>query len=121
MRQRSAQGPVKPLLISRGPVKSAGRVRHCFASSSERAEDTPRSEVDLFFRLRLELPQNTVVAAVYRQANLVTPRGDLIFEPGDHVFLISSDAERVGVGCLRSLLVGIVKLNNPYALALESL
>lgn len=45
----------------------------------------------------LRLPQNLVVAAVYRKAELVTPRGSLVFEPGDHVFLISSDVEAAEV------------------------
>jgi potassium/hydrogen antiporter len=44
----------------------------------------------------LNLPNDVVIAAIYRGETLVTPRGDLKFEAGDHVFIITSD-ETVGV------------------------
>jgi potassium/hydrogen antiporter len=44
----------------------------------------------------LSLPSDIVVAAIYRGDKLITPRGDLSFEAGDHVFIITSD-ESVGV------------------------
>lgn len=43
-------------------------------------------------RLReLELPDDVVIAAIYRGDQLVTPRGAVRFEAGDHVFLITRD------------------------------
>jgi len=39
------------------------------------------------------LPPKVVVTAVYRQGELVAPRGDTVFEAGDHVFILSSATE----------------------------
>ncbi|MCB9529074.1 MAG: potassium/proton antiporter [bacterium] len=40
----------------------------------------------------VELPPEVVVAAIYRDRELVTPRGDVVFAAEDHVFIISRDA-----------------------------
>ena len=45
----------------------------------------------------LRLSQDVIIAAIYRDEQLVTPRGDVIFRAGDHVFLITRDADRRGV------------------------
>lgn len=45
----------------------------------------------------LPLPEQVVVAAIYRENHLLTPRGDFVFRPGDHVFLISERADAVGI------------------------
>lgn len=39
----------------------------------------------------VELPPAMVIAAIYRDGRLVTPRGDVVFAAGDHVFLLTSD------------------------------
>lgn len=41
----------------------------------------------------LALPQNVVIAALYRNDELLTPRGNLIFETGDHIFMITNDED----------------------------
>jgi cell volume regulation protein A len=41
----------------------------------------------------LDLPSHVVVAALYRGDQLVPPRGPVVFEPGDHVYLISETAD----------------------------
>jgi len=41
----------------------------------------------------VSLPPSVVVTAIYREGKLVAPRGDTVFEAGDHVFILSSDAE----------------------------
>jgi cell volume regulation protein A len=40
----------------------------------------------------LALPSNVAVTAIYRNKDLIAPRGDTVFEKGDHVFILSSDA-----------------------------
>ncbi len=45
----------------------------------------------------LSLPERVVVAAIYREDHLITPRGDFVFRAGDHVFLISERADEVSV------------------------
>ncbi len=45
----------------------------------------------------LSLPDYVVVAAIYREDHLITPRGGFVFQAGDHVFLISERADEVGV------------------------
>jgi len=42
----------------------------------------------------LELPSNIAVTAIYRDENLIAPRGDTVFQKGDHVFVLSSDVTR---------------------------
>lgn len=39
----------------------------------------------------LALPANIAVTAVYRDKGLIAPRGDTVFQQGDHVFILSSD------------------------------
>ncbi|MEF8940757.1 MAG: TrkA C-terminal domain-containing protein, partial [Salinivenus sp.] len=41
----------------------------------------------------LALPGHMVVAAIYREGRLVPPRGPVVFEPGDHVYLISETTD----------------------------
>ncbi len=43
--------------------------------------------------MSLGLPDDIVIAAVLRRGQLVTPRGSTVFEPGDHVYLISSQGD----------------------------
>jgi cell volume regulation protein A len=42
----------------------------------------------------LSLPPGVVVAALYRDGTLLAPRGDLVFNAGDHVYLVSEDADK---------------------------
>ena len=44
----------------------------------------------------LGLPEDIVIAAVLRKGELVTPRGSTVFEPGDHVYLISPHGTNMG-------------------------
>jgi cell volume regulation protein A len=46
--------------------------------------------------MSLGLPDDIVIAAVLRRGQLVTPRGSTVFEPGDHVYLISSQGDTMG-------------------------
>lgn len=40
-----------------------------------------------------DLPETVVIGAITRSGDLVTPRGETVFEPGDHVvFFVASDA-----------------------------
>lgn len=49
-------------------------------------------------RLRhVRLSRDVVIAAIYRDGELVTPRGDVVFRAGDHVFVITRDVDRRGV------------------------
>ena len=41
----------------------------------------------------IDLPENMVIAAIYRNEKLVTPRGSVRFEAGDHVFIITEGSE----------------------------
>lgn len=41
----------------------------------------------------LDLPRRVVVAAIYRNGTLIAPRGQVVFEAGDHVYLLSEDAD----------------------------
>ncbi len=41
----------------------------------------------------LDLPRRVVVAAIYRDGTLIAPRGQVVFRAGDHVYLISEDAD----------------------------
>jgi len=45
----------------------------------------------------LEIPDDVVVAGILREGKLVTPRGSTVFRAGDHVYLISGDADTVGI------------------------
>jgi len=42
----------------------------------------------------LSLPEDVVVAALYRDGALIAPRGDVVSNAGDHVYLLSEDAEK---------------------------
>lgn len=41
----------------------------------------------------INLAENMVIAAIYRNDKLVTPRGSVRFEAGDHVFIITENSE----------------------------
>jgi cell volume regulation protein A len=41
----------------------------------------------------IALPRDVVIAALYRNDTLVTPRGSLVFEAGDHIFMITHDED----------------------------
>lgn len=43
----------------------------------------------------VELPEDVVIAAIYRDGRLVTPRGSVRFAAGDHVFLIAANTDEV--------------------------
>ncbi len=45
----------------------------------------------------LRLSHDVIIAAIYRDGQLVTPRGGVVFRAGDHVFIITRDADRRGV------------------------
>ena len=45
----------------------------------------------------LEIPDDVVIAGILRDGKLVTPRGSTVFLAGDHVYLISGDADTVGI------------------------
>jgi len=42
----------------------------------------------------LSLPEDVVVAALYRDGALIAPRGDVVFDAGDHVYLLSEDVDK---------------------------
>jgi cell volume regulation protein A len=52
---------------------------------------TPESRVVGKRLTDLELPASIVVTAVYRDNELIAPRGDTAFKAGDHVFILSSN------------------------------
>ncbi len=41
----------------------------------------------------IALPKDVVIAALYRNEQLVTPRGSLVFEADDHIFMITNDED----------------------------
>jgi cell volume regulation protein A len=45
----------------------------------------------------LDIPDDVVVAGILRDGKMVTPRGSTVFLAGDHVYLISGDADTVGI------------------------
>ncbi len=45
----------------------------------------------------LRLSQDVIIAAIYRDGELITPRGEVIFRAGDHVFVITRDVDKIGI------------------------
>lgn len=45
----------------------------------------------------LDLPQHIVIAAIYRNGEMIPPRGGTRFEAGDHVFIINTKADALGI------------------------
>jgi cell volume regulation protein A len=45
----------------------------------------------------LDLPQHIVIAAIYRDGEMIPPRGGTRFEAGDHVFIINTKADALGI------------------------
>lgn len=45
----------------------------------------------------LSLPEHIVIAAIYRRGQMIPPRGQTRFEAGDHVFIINTRAEEMGI------------------------
>lgn len=45
----------------------------------------------------LNLPDHIVVVGVYRGDRVIAPRGNLTFEPDDHVFILNSKSDTVGI------------------------
>ena len=45
----------------------------------------------------LRLSHDVIIAAIYRDGQLITPRGGVVFQTGDHVFIITRDVDRRGV------------------------
>lgn len=52
---------------------------------------TPTSDVVGKSLVDLPLPANVAITAVYRDGEVIAPRGDTVFRAGDHVFILSSD------------------------------
>jgi potassium/hydrogen antiporter len=52
---------------------------------------TPKSQVVGKALAEVALSPSIVVTAVYRDDELIAPRGDTVFEAGDHVFVLNSD------------------------------
>ena len=45
----------------------------------------------------LRLSQDVIIAAIYRDGQLITPRGEVVFRAGDHVFVITRDVDKIGI------------------------
>jgi cell volume regulation protein A len=45
----------------------------------------------------LRLSQDVIIAAIYRDGELITPRGEVVFRAGDHVFVITRDVDKIGI------------------------
>lgn len=82
--------PEAPLRIELGGVAPAGSaVLDVFLEPDTRAVGQ---------KLRnLRLSQDVIIAAIYRDEQLITPRGDVVFQAGDHVFIITRDVDKIGV------------------------
>lgn len=82
--------PEAPLRIELGGVAPAGSVvLDVFLEPDTRAVGQ---------KLRnLRLSQDVIIAAIYRDEQLITPRGDVVFRAGDHVFIITRDVDKIGV------------------------
>lgn len=82
--------PESPLRIELGGIAPAGSaVLDVFLEPDTRAVGQ---------KLRsLRLSQDVIIAAIYRDEQLITPRGDVVFQAGDHVFVITRDVDKIGV------------------------
>ena len=45
----------------------------------------------------LRLSEDVIIAAIYRDGQLITPRGEVVFRAGDHVFVITRDVDNMGI------------------------
>lgn len=82
--------PEPPLRIELGGVAPPGSaVLDVFLEPNTRAVGQKLRD--------LRLSQDVIIAAIYRDEQLITPRGDVIFRAGDHVFIITRDVDRIGV------------------------
>lgn len=64
----------------------------------------------------LRLSQDVIIAAIYRDEQLITPRGDVVFQAGDHVFVITRDVDKIGVP---STFTGRRQLDNESSASLK--
>lgn len=82
--------PKAPLQIELGGVTPAGSaVLDVFLEPDTRAVGQQLRD--------LRLSHDVIIAAIYRNGRLVTPRGGVVFQAGDHVFIITRDVDRRGV------------------------
>ncbi|MBA2668558.1 MAG: potassium/proton antiporter [Trueperaceae bacterium] len=90
LRLSRSEPPRPPLRLELGGAAPAGAaVYDVYLEASRRVVGQ---------RLRdLALPDGVVVAAILRGERLVTPKGDTVFEAGDHVYFISSDDGITGI------------------------
>ncbi len=82
--------PEPPLRIELGGVAPPGSaVLDVFLEPDTRAVGQPLRA--------LRLPQDVIIAAIYRDEELITPRGEVVFRAGDHVFVITRDVDKIGI------------------------
>ncbi len=82
--------PESPLRIELGGVAPPGSaVLDVFLEPDTRAVGQPLRA--------LRLPQDVIIAAIYRGGQLITPRGEVVFRAGDHVFVITRDVDKIGI------------------------
>lgn len=84
------EAPESPLRIELGGVTPPGSaVLDVFLEPGSRAVGRPLRD--------LRLSHDVIIAAIYRDGQLITPRGEVVFRAGDHVFVITRDVEKVGI------------------------
>lgn len=82
--------PESPLRIELGGVAPPGSaVLDVFLEPDTRAVGQPLRA--------LRLSQDVIIAAIYRDEQLITPRGEVVFRAGDHVFVITRDVDKIGI------------------------
>ena len=84
------EAPEPPLRLELGGVAPPGSaVLDVFLEPDSRAVGQPLHA--------LRLSPEVIIAAIYRDGELITPRGEVVFRAGDHVFVISRDVDKTGV------------------------
>ena len=82
--------PEPPLRLELGGVAPPGSaVLDVFLEPHTRAVGQPLRD--------LRLSQDVIIAAIYRDGDLITPRGEVVFRAGDHVFVITRDVDKIGI------------------------
>ncbi len=82
--------PESPLRIELGGVAPPGSaVLDIFLEPDTRAVGRQLRD--------LRLSQDVIIAAIYRDGQLITPRGEVVFRAGDHVFIITRDVDNIGI------------------------
>ena len=84
------EAPEPPLRLELGGVAPPGSaVLDVFLEPGTRAVGQPLRD--------LRLSQDVIIAAIYRDGDLITPRGEVVFRAGDHVFVITRNVDNTGI------------------------